>query len=116
WEARRCRAPRSSHDAIRSPQLILSRSDEPEVFVGAGRGDAAARRPVEKADLDEKRLVDVFDGVLLFTDRGRQAAEPDGPAAELVDDRAQQPAIGLVEAVGIDLHQLERIAADVDRD
>ncbi len=86
WEARRSRVPRSS-PAATSPQSILSRSRQSEVFVGARGRDAAARRAIEEADLDQIRLVDVLDRVLLLADRGRQAVEPDRAAAELVDDR-----------------------------
>ena len=72
---------------------------QPEVLVGPPRRDAAARRALEKADLDEKRLVDVLDRVALLAERRGQAADADRPAAELLDDRQQQPAIDLVEPV-----------------
>ena len=46
---------------------------EPEIAVGARRRHAAARRAIEEADLDQERLVDVLDRVLLFADRRRDA-------------------------------------------
>ena len=51
--------------------------------------------------------------VALFADRGGQAADADRAAAELVDDRAQQPAIDLVEAVLVHLEHLQRAVGDV---
>ena len=45
--------------------------------------------------------------------RRRQAGQPDRPAAELVDDRQQQPAIDLVEAVLVDFEQLHRLVGDL---
>ena len=42
--------------------------------------------------------------------------EADRAAAELVDDRPQQPAIDLVEAVLVHLEQLQRRVRDVERD
>ena len=45
-----------------------------EVLVGAAGGDAAARRAVEEADLQQVGLVDVLDGVRLLADgRGQRA-------------------------------------------
>src|SRR5688572_6398749 len=55
------------------PQAILPWGREPEVFVRTRGGDAAPRRPVEKASLNEERLVDVLDGVFLFVKGGGQA-------------------------------------------
>ncbi len=52
----------------------------------------------------------------LLADRRRQAVEPDRAAAELVDDRAQQPAIEVVEAVRVHFEQLQRRVRDVERD
>jgi hypothetical protein len=49
-------------------------------------------------------------------DGRRQAASPDRAAAELVDDRAQQPAIDLVEAVLVHLEQLHRAVRHLRRD
>ena len=47
--------------------------------------------------------------------RGRERADADRAAAELVDDGAQQPAIDLVEAARIDLEQLQRVVGDTAR-
>jgi hypothetical protein len=89
---------------------------EPEVLVGARGGHAPARRPVEEAGLDEERLVHVLDGVPFLVDGGGQAVDADRAAAELVDDRPQQLAIDLVEAVLVHLEQLQRRARHITRD
>ena len=46
--------------------------------------------------------------VALLAHRGREAADADRAAAELLDDRPQQPAIDLVEPVLVHLEQLQR--------
>ena len=71
---------------------------------------------LEKADLDQEGLVDVLDRVLFLADRRGDRVEADRAAAELLDDRAQQLAVDLVEAVLVDLEQLERRVRDVERD
>src|SRR5262249_39808201 len=59
-----------------------------EVLVGEARGDAAPRRAVEEADLEEIGLVDVLDRVGLLADRGRERAHADRPPPALVADGA----------------------------
>src|SRR5687767_13900674 len=84
----------------RLPQSrVPSWRGEPEVLVGARRGDAAARRAIEESGLDQKRLVHVLDRVFFFIDGGGNAVQANRPPAEFVDDRAQQLAIDLVEAL-----------------
>ena len=89
---------------------------EPEVAVCPRRRDAPARRAIEEADLDQERLVDVLDRVLLLADRRGDRVQADRAAAELVDDRAQQLAVDLVEPVLVHLEQLEARVRDLERD
>jgi hypothetical protein len=77
------------------------------VFVGEAGGDAAAGGAVEEADLDEEGFVDLFEGVLLFGERGGQRVEADRAAVVFLDDGAEQAAVELVEAVGVDLEHFE---------
>ena len=72
------------------------------------RGHSSARRAVEKADLDEERLVDFFDRVRLLGQRRRQRVHAHRPALVLLDDGQQQLAVDLVEAVAIDFQHLQR--------
>jgi hypothetical protein len=49
------------------------------VLVGQARGHAAARGAVEKADLDEERLVDFFERVFFFGQVAASVPRPTGP-------------------------------------
>src|SRR5688572_31157155 len=61
--------------------------DDAEVPVRGERGDAAARRALEVALLDQVRLEHVLDGVGFLAHRVRQVVEPYWAAAELLDHR-----------------------------
>src|ERR1035441_2738486 len=65
-----------------------------------------ARGAIEKANLNEERLGDFFDGVGLFGQRGCQLIQAHRAALVLLDDGQQQLAIDLVEAVAIDFEHL----------
>ena len=53
---------------------------------------------------------------LLLARGGRQGAEADGPAAELVNDRTEHPAIDLVEPPLVHFQQLQRVERDLGGD
>src|ERR1043166_933321 len=82
------------------------------MIVGKRRRDAAPRRPIKKARLDEKRFVDVLNRVLLLSDRGGERLDPDGAAGEFVDQSEQQHRIHLVEAHRIDFEHSQRFFGD----
>ena len=67
--------------------------------------DPAARRALEEAELEQVRLVDVLDRLGLLAERDRERREADRPAAELLDDRAQQLAVEALEPRLVDLEQ-----------
>ena len=77
------------------------------MFVREAGGDAAARGAVEEADLDEEGLVDLFEGILLFGEGGGEGVEADGATVVLFDDGAEEAAVELVEAVGVDFKEGE---------
>src|SRR5262245_57223456 len=84
----------------RLPQLrIPGGRAESEVSIRAGCCHPASWRAVQEPDLNQKGLVHVLDGVLLFTYGSGNAVDANGSAAELVDDGAQQLAINIVEPV-----------------
>ena len=56
-----------------------------------------ARCPLDKSCLDQKRLINVFDGILFFADGSGQGLDPDGSAGKFVDQREQQHRIHFVE-------------------
>ena len=74
----------------------------------AARGDAAARRAHEQPLLDEVGLADVLERVALLGAGGGERLDADGPAVELLDDRAQERAVELVEAELVDAEPGER--------
>ena len=78
--------------------------------------DPPARGALQEAELQQVRLVDVLDRVGLLAERDGERREADGPAAELERDRLQQLAVGALEAVVVDLEQLEGLLRDVARD
>ena len=55
--------------------------------VGQRRRDAAARRPLQVALLDQERLQHVLDGVAFLADRRGEVVHADRAADELVEDR-----------------------------
>ena len=77
------------------------------MLIGEAGGDAAAGGAVEEADLDEEGLVDLFEGVLLFGERGGEGVEADGAAIVFLDDGAEEAAVEFVEAVGVDFEHFE---------
>src|ERR1017187_1209648 len=82
-------------------RCLPARKVEAEVFISKARSHAASRGAVEEADLDEERLVNLFERVFLFGKRCGQRAEPNRPAIVLLNNRKYQPAIDFVEAVSI---------------
>src|SRR5688500_8312964 len=79
------------------------------------RHDAATRCPLDQAELEEVRLVDVLDRVLLLPESHRQGREPYGPTIELVHDRAEEIPVDPLEPLVVDLEKRQRLAGDVDR-
>ena len=75
-----------------------------------------ARRALEEAELEQVRLVDVLDRLRLLAERDGERREPDRPAAELLDDAAQELAVEPLEAGAVDLEQRERLLGDLRRD
>ena len=84
--------------------------------VGALGRDAAARGARKESLLQQVRLVNLIDRVGLFSDSGREALDPDRSAVKLVDDRAEDRAIHLIEACRIDFEQLQSGQRDLARD
>src|SRR5581483_9742349 len=99
-----------------SEELRLCRRRRADVRA-AERGDRPpARRALDVAQLQQVRLVDVLDRLLLLAERRRERRQPDRTAVELHRDRAQELARLAVEALLVDLEQPERLAGDLRRD
>src|SRR5687767_10428763 len=82
----------------------------PEVPVRLRRRHAAPRRALEEPGLDQVRLVEVLERSPVLAERSRDGVDPDGTAAELLDDRREDPPVELVEPVLVDLQARERRA------
>ena len=80
------------------------------------RRDPTARGAHHEALLDQEGFDHVFDGAALLAERRREAFDADGAAVELLDDREQELAIHHVEAIAIDIEQIERGLRDFVRD
>ena len=50
--------------------------------------DATPRRPLQETELEQERLVNVLDRLLLLAEGDRERRQADRPAAELRDDAA----------------------------
>src|SRR5690348_11015949 len=97
-------------------ELRVVGSRDADVRAAERRDRAAARRALDEAELQEVRLVDVLDRLLLLTERRGERAEADRPAVELHGDRVQEVARLAVEALRVDLEQLQRLARNRRRD
>src|SRR6516162_7127080 len=71
-------------------------------------GNTTARRPRDESLLQEIGFVHLANGVGFLADRCRQGFDSDRATVKFVDDRAQDGAVHLVEATGINFQQLER--------
>src|SRR6266446_8642464 len=71
-------------------------------------GYAAARRPRDESLLQEIGFVNVTNGIGFLADRRCQGLDPHWATVKLIDDRAQDGAVHLVETAGIDLQEFER--------
>src|SRR5207248_2225037 len=100
----------------RSEELRLAGRRGADVRSAELRDRAAARRALDEAELQQVRLVDVLDRLLLLAERGGQRRQPDGPAVELARDRLQELPRLAVEALLVDLVQEERLTRDLGRD
>ena len=82
------------------------------MFVRERRRQAAARRAIQKSDLNQIRFDDLLDRIFLFVNRSGNRAQADRSTVELLDDRQQQFAIHLIETVRVDFHSIQRIVRD----
>ena len=73
------------------------------------RGDPSLGCPVQEADPEEVRLVDVLDRLHLLGEDRREGGHAHRPAPELADDRGEQPAVRRVEALRVDLEDAHRL-------
>src|SRR5438270_265790 len=83
------------------------RRRKPDVGPSRGGGHPPSGRPLEHAELQQERLVDVLDGLRFLTDADGERGEADGPAAEAPAHGVENGAVDLVEAVLVDTEESE---------
>src|SRR3989441_2098810 len=100
------------------------RALEERLLVGRGadvraaepRHHAPPRGALDEPELEQVGLVDVLDRVRLLTERDGERREPDRPSLELVHDRGEQLAVDPLEALRVDLEQIEGLGGDLGSD
>src|SRR5581483_10190349 len=111
---------RRSSSRVPRPQYPLEErrplADRTDVLAPEQRDDAAARRALQEAELEQVRLVDVLDRLRLLAERDGEVRESDRPAVEPFDDRPQELAVEALEARFVDLEEGERLVGDLGRD
>jgi len=98
----------AGHQKIR--RRFARRRLQTEVLVGVLAGHAAASRAQQETLLDQEWLQHILDGAALLADGCRQAVHPHRSAVEFLDDRQQQAAIKLIEAMHVHFQQIHGLA------
>jgi len=83
------------------------------MFVRERRSQTAARRAIQKSNLNQIRFDDLLDRVFLFVNGSRDRTQANGSTIELLNYRQQQLSIHLVEAVGVDFHAIQRVVCNL---
>ena len=87
--------------------FALRGNGQVEMLVGQARGDASARCAVEKADLDQEGLVNLFKRIFFLGERSGEGVQADRAAIVFLNDGQQQAPVEFVEAMRIDFEHLE---------
>src|ERR1700674_2658533 len=82
-----------------SKQLRLASILQTKMLVGQPGGHTPTRRAVKKTDLNQKRLINFFQGVRLFRQCGCQRTQTYGAATVLLNNGEQQSAVNFIKAV-----------------
>src|SRR5256885_14324785 len=82
-------------------QVWLAAIADAKMCIGQAGGDASSGSAVEKANLDEERLVDFFQRVRFFRQSGSQRVQAYWAASVFLNNREHQTAVNFIEAVPI---------------
>jgi hypothetical protein len=105
----------SASTNISSPRMTRCTSaiEAPETSCESVRGQhAAARRALNEAALDQKRLDDVLDRVARLRERRGNRLDADRAAAIVLGDQREIAAVHRVEPGGVDFEMAERAVGD----
>lgn len=89
---------------------------ETKVQIGARGGDTTAGGALQETLLDQIRLNNILDRLLLFTNGGGQIIEPYRSTEELIQYGQQQLAIHIVEALLIHIQHIEGLSGHLGTD
>ena len=76
------------------------------------RHDPSTGRPLDEAELEQVRLVDVLDRVRLLAQCHRQRREADRASVEALDNRTEERTVRALEPTAVDLEQFESLARE----
>src|SRR5580704_16812150 len=83
-----------------------------EIVEGAIGPDAAARSAVDKTELHQVRLIDLFDGVGLFIDGSGDGVDAYWSAAVFFEQRKHDFLVDFIQAEAVYFQQVERESGD----
>ena len=75
--------------------------------------NAATRRALDEALLDQIGFDDILDGVARFRQSGGDRLDPDRPASEIHRDHGEIAPVELVEAQRVDFQPRQRLVGDL---
>ena len=85
----------------------LTRCLQPQVVPGKFRCHSSARSAVDKSGFDQERLVDIFDGSGIFSNRCCQGIESHRTALELFHNGGKKQPVSLIQSVTVYFQQIE---------
>src|ERR1700733_10043370 len=91
-----------------SKQTQPPRHLDPKMLISQPRSHPTSRSPVQKPDLNQKRLIYLLERILLLRQCCSQSVQPHRPTIVLLNNRPQQPPVQLIEPMRIHLQQLQR--------
>src|SRR5450631_3915669 len=80
-----------------------------EMLIGCRGCNPAAGGSVKKSVLNQKRFIDILDGITFLADSCGNGVQTDRAATEFIDNRQQDHAIHLVKTLLVDFQQFEGI-------
>src|SRR5215831_8083052 len=85
------------------------------MLIGKLSRHTTAWSAIQKANLYQIRLNDLFNRILLLVNRGRKCTHTDRTAFELFNNSEQQLPIHFVQAIRVDFHSIQRVVGDLMR-
>src|SRR5215467_7116579 len=87
--------------SLTSEQAQFPRHLDPQVLVSQTSSHPSSRRSIQKANLNQERLIHLFQSILLLSQRCSQRIQSHRPTVVLFDDRPEQPTVQLIEPMRV---------------